>query len=103
MPRGRPPKNKNMQPQTDTKKLPVTGQGDAISLKLEITRVTNGYIIKGWDETGKESLMVFNGQESHRSVAAHALTLALADMKQGEIIDFNSTMTYTKKIQSNGD
>ena len=82
----------------DITKLPQMNEGDAISLHLEITRVSNGFIVKGWKEGGQEDLMVFNGQESHRSVAGHALGLALSDMKQGEIIDFHSSMKYIKKI-----
>jgi hypothetical protein len=99
MARGRPPKNKYMLQQTDVTKLPVMEQGDVITLHLEISRVSNGYIVKGWDESGKESLMVFNGQDPHRSVTGHVLDLALADMQPGEIITYNSKMTYTKKIQ----
>lgn len=91
-----------MQQQTDNTKLPHADEGDVIGLKLQITRVSNGYIIKGWKAGDVEEIMVYNGDNGHRAVAAHVLNLALPDMKYGEIIDYKSTITYTKKIADNG-
>ena len=101
---GRRPKNwqAKMEQQVNNK-LPPVEQGGVIILRLEITKANNGAIIKGLDAQGKESLMVFNGENSHRSAASWVLSLAIADMKEGEVIGFESKMTYTKKIQNNGD
>lgn len=98
MQRGRPPKNKAMQQQSEVKKLPHTEEGDVIKITLEMQRVSNGFIITNKEPDTKAGIMVFNGPEAHRTLAAHVLLLALADMKEGEIIDFSSQMTFTKKI-----
>jgi len=104
---GRRPKN--WQPKMEQQQikinsqLPDTDQGDVIGLKLEITRVNNGFIVKGWKENDVEDIMVFNGENMHRSVASHVLNLALPDMKYGEVILYESKITYTKKIKQNGD
>lgn len=97
MKRGRPPKNNTMQ-QNDANKLPPSNEGDVIKVALEITRVSNGFILKNINPQTPEGTMVFNGADGHRTVAAHVLMLALADMKEGEILNYESGITYVKKI-----
>lgn len=103
MKRGRPPKNKSMDTKhilTDTgQKLPTMHEGDAVSLTLEIQRVSNGYIITNKEPDTKAGVMVFNGQEAHRMLVGHVLNLALPDMKEGEVVVFSSQLTYTKKLE----
>lgn len=94
MKRGRKPKNTQMH---ENNTLPPTVQGDIIKVSLEITRVSNGYIVRNIEPGTKEGIMVFNGAEGHRLVSGHVLNLAIADMKEGEIINFSSQVEYTKK------
>lgn len=101
MTRGRPKKNIPMPQQEDKRRLPAAEQGDVINMHLEITRVTNGYIVKNADpEAPDENVMVFNGENAHRMVSGHVFGLAVTDMKPGETINFNSQLTYTKKIKN---
>ena len=79
-------------------KLPPAAQGDKMNLSLRIERVSNGFIIKNLSPDSTQGTMVFNGQDGHRLATGYVLDLAIISMQEGEILDFNSTITFVKKI-----
>lgn len=107
MKRGRKPKNEKMGDAKEhvlknaSQSLPQAEEGDSIKISLEITRVSNGYIVKNIEPDTKAGIMVFNGQDAHRMISSHVFSLAMADMKEGEVINFSSQLQYIKK-QKNG-
>lgn len=97
MPRGGQRKISNMNQVHDNTKLPAAQQGDKIIISLEITRVSNGFIVKNIEPGTKAGVMVFNGANAHQLATGHVLNLALIDMKEGEVINFSSQMEFSVK------
>lgn len=101
MKRGRPTKKTEPMQQQSNDANPFSNmeEGDKVNSAFQIERVSNGYIIVNKLPGTKTGVMVFNGKDGHNLVIGHILALALVQMKEGEIITFNSQLEYNKKIQ----
>lgn len=68
--------------------------------KVEVTKVSNGYIIKGDSEP--EQVMVFS-DDNYENMLAWLVSRRIIQMKQGEIINLSLEQRFTKIIKYDTD